>query len=168
MNRYAPLALLLGLGAIGTVASAEEAADRKALLAALPAAKTRLVQGIEASTASGTPLSAKFEIDDGHLQLSVYTQKGNAFSEVIVDHQSGKLGKSESISGGEDLVAAKAQARAIAKAKLSLRDAVAKAEETNAGYRAYSAIATSRKGHPVAKVLLHKGSAVQAVTEALE
>ncbi len=168
MNRLGTLALMLALGAIGNLATADEAADRKALLAALPAAKVTLLQGLDASSATGTPLSAKFEIDDGHLQLSVYTQKGGTFSEIIVDHQTGKVGKTEAISGGEDLVAANAQGRAMAKGKLSLRDAVAKAEEAAPGFHAYSATALTRKGHAAAKVKLQNGTAVKTVSESLE
>lgn len=46
--------------------------------------------------------------------------KGNGFSEVIVDHKTGKVAKAEPITGGEDLTAAKAQSEAMAKAKRSL------------------------------------------------
>jgi hypothetical protein len=54
--------------------------------------------------AQGTAISAKFELDDQkQLQLSVYTMKGNAFSEVVVDHKTGKIAKTEPITEGEDL-----------------------------------------------------------------
>ena len=35
--------------------------------------------------------------------------KGGKFSEVIVDHDTGKVAKTEAITGGEDLAAAKEQ-----------------------------------------------------------
>lgn len=168
MNRIATAALILGLGALGQVTLADEAADRKALLTALPTAKISLQKGLEASASTGTPVSAKFEIDDGHLQLSVYTRKGAAFSEVIVDHLTGKIGKSEPITGGEDLAAANKQAHAMTKAKLSLADAVGKAENESAGFQAISATAATSKGHGVAKIQLHNGDAVKTATIPLE
>jgi hypothetical protein len=55
---------------------------------------------------------AKFEMEDGKLQLSVYTAKGSDYSEVIVDHRTGKVANDKPITGGDDLTAAKAQAEA--------------------------------------------------------
>lgn len=168
MKRAASLLVLLGLGATSALASADEASDRKALLAALPAARVTLQQGLEASAASGTALSAKFEIDDGHLQLSVYTHKDHAFSEVIIDHVTGKIGKIEPIEGGEDLAAAKAQDRSLANARLSLRDAVVKAEAAQHGFHAVSAVPAMREGHPVARVRLGNGKTFKSVSVALD
>jgi hypothetical protein len=37
--------------------------------------KVSLDDGLRASETRGTPISAKFEIEDGKLQLSVYTKK---------------------------------------------------------------------------------------------
>jgi hypothetical protein len=76
--------------------------------------------GLAASAKEGKPISAKYEVEHDQLQLSVYTMKGNGFSEVIVDHKTGKVAKAEPITGGEDLTAAKAQSEAMAKAKRSL------------------------------------------------
>src|SRR5262244_101912 len=54
---------------------------------------------IEASdTKEGTPISAKYELDEGKLQLSVYTKKADSFAEVIVDHKTGKVAKTEAIT----------------------------------------------------------------------
>ena len=59
--------------------------DRTKLAKAVAEAKVSLDQGLSASTQVGKPISAKFEIEDGELQLSVYTAKGNTFAEVVVD-----------------------------------------------------------------------------------
>src|SRR5882762_9965398 len=91
------------------------------LAKALKGVKTSLEKGLSASESQGKPISGKFEIEDGKLQLSVYTMKGDKFSEVIVDHATGKVAKTEAITGGGDLTAAKAQSEAMAKAKRSSR-----------------------------------------------
>ena len=88
----------------GPVSGAE---DEQALIKSLGSAKVSLAQGLTSSQREGQPISAKFEMEDGKLQLSVYTMKGNQFSEVIVDHQTGRIAKTEAITGGEDLAAAK-------------------------------------------------------------
>src|SRR5947199_5703349 len=62
--------------------------DEKSDLAAnMNEAKVPLERGIAATKAQGTPISAKYEVEDGKLQLSVYTAKGESFSEAIVNHK---------------------------------------------------------------------------------
>ena len=95
--------------------------DRVELAKAVAEAKVSLEQGLSASAHEGKPISAKFEIEDGKLQLSVYTAKGDTFSEVVVDHNTGKAAKTEPITSGEDFTAAKAQSEAMSKTKQSLR-----------------------------------------------
>src|ERR1700680_3622478 len=91
---------LLGAGAGGLRA---EEGDPAALAAALKNTKVTLQQGLKASERQGKPISAKFEIEHGQLQLSVYTQKGKDFFEVIVDLKSGAVAKAEKISDAGDL-----------------------------------------------------------------
>jgi hypothetical protein len=62
--------------------------------------------------AEGKPISAKYEIGDGALQLSVYTIKGNQFNEVIVDYRSGSIKKSESLTNADDIREAQMQSAA--------------------------------------------------------
>src|ERR1039457_4416200 len=104
MSTKTHLALLLtGMAwEAGSAIGAEMSADQQALLKALPEAKITLQQGLAASASQGQPLSAKFEIDEGHFQLSVYTAKGSAFSEVIVDYTTGKIAKAEAITAGDE------------------------------------------------------------------
>src|SRR5437870_10169418 len=125
-------------------ASAEEKSD---LAANMKGAKVSLERGMAASKSKGTPISAKYEVENGKLQLSVYTAKGDAFSEVIVDHKTGKVAKSEPITSGDDLTAARAQSEAMAKAKTSLANAVSRALKGNKGYRAVSATPSMKDGH---------------------
>ncbi|TMA41174.1 MAG: hypothetical protein E6J82_13385 [Deltaproteobacteria bacterium] len=131
-------------------------------------AKVSLERGIAASKAKGTPISAKYEVENGKLQLSVYTAKGDAFSEVIVDHKTGKVAKAEPITGGDDLTAAKSQNEAISKAKTSLQAAVSKAVKANKGYKAASVTPSLKDGHPIAEITLMKGTESKTVSEPLD
>src|SRR5207253_8804483 len=87
--------------------------------------------------------------------------------EVIVDHKTGKISKVEPITEADDLKDAKKQANAMAKAKSTLADAVAKAVKANSGYRAVSAGAESEGGAANADVGLVKGSSSKNVDEKL-
>ena len=147
--------------------AAEAAKNAPALAAALKDATVSLEAGLRASEAEGKPISGKFEIEDGKLQLSVYTVKGGQFSEVIVDHKTGKITKVEPITEADDLKDAKKQANAIAKAKSTLADAVAKAVKANNGYRAVSVAAEIEGGAANADVSLLKGSSAKYVDEKL-
>jgi uncharacterized membrane protein YkoI len=172
--KFARIALAALLFA-GTVhAQSDEASEKTeaaksipALAAALKEATVSLAAALSASEAKGTPVSAKFELEDGQLQLSVYTMKAGKFYEVIVDHKTGKIAKTEPITGGEDLTAAQHQAEAIAKSKHSLREAVAQAEQANAGYKAISVEAEIEDGEAQADVLLLKGTQSRYVEQKL-
>src|SRR5437899_9280567 len=65
------------------------------LAKALNDAKISLQRGLTASAKEGKPISAKYEMEEGKFQLSVYTMKGDQFSEVIVDHKTGKVSKTD-------------------------------------------------------------------------
>src|SRR5258708_24483215 len=134
--------------------AAEGAAKEPALAAAMKGAKISLARGLKASEKEGKAISAKFEMEDGKLQLSVYTAKGDQFFEVVVDHKTGKVVKTEPITSGEDLAAAKKQAEAMASTKRSLRDVVAKAEKANPGYKTVSVAAEVENGASQADVML--------------
>ena len=171
MKRVASLMLALVVAGALTAPAAqgEESKDQAALAKALAAAKVSLEKALSASQRQGKPISGKFEIgDDGKLQLSVYTAKGDAFSEVIVDHATGTVEKAEAITSGEDLEAAKAQIATMAKARLGLDKAVSKAVYANRGYRAVSVYPSLKDGHPVAEITLHKGDDWKTVTENLD
>jgi hypothetical protein len=133
------LSLTLAAGFAATAMAADTVDKEHTELAkALSAAKVSLGRGLAAAATVGKPISAKFEVDEGKLQLSVYTEKGGKFSEVVVDHVTGKVAKSEPITEGEDLTHAKAQSEAMGKAKASLATPVSKAVAGNAGFHAVS------------------------------
>jgi len=138
------------------------------LAKALKDAKVPLERGLTASAKEGKPISAKYEVEDGKLQLSVYTMKADKFSEVIVDHKTGKIAKSEPITQGDDLTHAKDQSAAMAKAKRSLGAAASEAVKQNKGYRVVSVFPAMKEGHPVADVTLVKGNEWKTVSEKLD
>ena len=164
------LVLLLASAAMGMAspAASGQSSDEAPLASAVAGARVSLEQGLRASESKGRPISGKFEMEDGRLQLSLYTSKGGKYSEVIVDHMTGKIGKSEAITSGEDLNAAKAQSAAMAKAKRSLRAAVARAVSANPGSRAVSAVPELKDGRPVAGIKLLQGKAFKTVSEPLD
>jgi hypothetical protein len=142
--------------------------DNSAALAkALSEASVSLDQGLTASESKGKPISGKFEIDDGALQLSVYTMDGDQFTEVIVDHKSGSIKKFEPITEGDDLKDAKEQGAAMGKAR-SLSQAVASAVKANNGFKATSAMPTVDGGRPAASVTLVNGQETKKVIESLD
>jgi len=147
--------------------SGEAAKAAEGLAPALKGAKVSLGSGLRAAEKEGRPISGKFELEDGKLQLSVYTMKDDKFSEVIVDHQTGKVAKSEPITGGDDLAAAQKQAQAMAKTKHALRDAIARAEKANPGYHAVTIVPEIEDGKPQADLTLLKGSSSKSVDEPL-
>lgn len=142
--------------------------DTAALAKALPDAAVSLQQGLMASEREGKPISGKFELDDGSLQLSVYTAKGDKFTEVIVDHKSGVIKTAETITDADDLKDAREQNDAMRKATLSLGAATTKALADNAGYVAVKVVPTMQQGHPVADMMLMKGTDVRDVKQRLD
>ena len=160
----------LSLLAVAALASRAESSEDKAgaLAKALPQASVSLTQGLKASESAGTPISGKFEMEDGALQLSVYTVKADKFSEIIVDHQSGAIKKTETITDAGDLKDAAGQSAAVAKSKISLDKAVQAAVAANAGYAATSVVPGLSGGHPVADITLIKGEDVKKVQQKLD
>ena len=157
--------LALAAACWGTaLAAQEEEGGHGALAKAVIGAPVSLNRGLAASASHGQPISAKFEMEEGKLQLSVYTVKDGKFFEVIVDHNTGKVVKAEPIAAGEDYTAAQSQSAAMAKAKLSLRVAVEKALRDNAGFHAVSITQSLKEGRAVADVTLAKGEEIKTVS----
>ncbi len=170
MNRRQLLLVTIGslmAASSGRLVYAEEHND-PALIKLMGDAKITLQQGLTAAAQQGQPISAKFEVEDGKLQLSVYTAKDGKFSEVVVDYATGKVAKSEPITEGDDFTAAKAQSAAMAKAKTDLKTAADKAAAQAAGSRAVSVTPALKGGHAVASVTLLSGQQVKTVEEPLD
>src|SRR5215470_5541045 len=162
--------LLLLMVAVGFWSAAlapawAEAGDEKALASALKDATATLQGGLKASEREGTPISAKFEIEDGKLPLSVYTMKGDGFMEVVADPKTGAIAKAEKITDAEDLKAAVAQKAAMAKAKVPLQSATETAVKNNTGFRAISIYPELKGGQATAAVTLLQGTTFKKVVE---
>src|SRR5882757_5614180 len=157
-NKKILIALLAVSPSMVGAAFADEGKDQAAVAKLLPSAKVTLSQGLAASESKGQPISGKFEVDEGHFQLSVYTVQGAALQEVVVDYTTGKIAKAEPLSEADDLVAAKKQVAAMAKATTTLKAATDKAEQESAGYRAVSVVPILKQHHAVAMVTLVKGT----------
>ena len=143
-------------------------AQDAALAAALKDTTATLQGGLKSSEREGTPISAKFEIEDGKLQLSVYTLKGDDFIEVVVDPKTGVVAKAEKNTDADDLKAATSQKAAMGKATVPLLGAADTAAKANAGLRAVSVYPQMQNGHPVAEVTLLQGMVFKKETEKLD
>ena len=166
-------ALMVTESALSVIAQQSPATGRETLAQALKGAWLPLESGLIASSTQGTPLSGKYEIDDGAFQLSVYTVKTNAsagetFMEVIVDYNTGTITRAETITDGGDLAVARDQKIALAGARRSLAAATAEVVKTNSGYRAISAMPTMNGGRPIAEILLLNGTDWKVVSEPLD
>src|SRR5712664_2972870 len=160
------LAALIGFADQNAIFAADDD-DKKALIKLLGTSKINLQQGLAASEAQGQPISAKFEVDEGKLQLSVYTSKDGKFSEVLVDYMDGKVMKAEPITEGDDHAAAKLQSAAMAKAKTTLKEAVDKAVTQSGSTRVVSAVPSLKDGRPLVTIALHDGEQVIKVQQPL-
>jgi hypothetical protein len=131
--------------------------DKAELASAVPSATVTLEQGLATSKKNGKPVSAKFEIENGKPQLSIYTIKdGSKYFEVIVDQTSGEIAKADPITGGDDLADAKKQNDGLYRATRELREAVKEAKRDNPGYSAVSVWSEMKDNHSVATVTLVK------------
>ena len=166
--RWALLVAAIGFWAVGPLRARAEGSDPAVLAAALKDATATLQGGLKASEQEGTPISAKFEIDEGKLQLSIYTIKDGGFMEVVVDPKTGAIAEAEKIKEADDLKEATAQKAVMAKSKVSLASAVEAALDANSGSRAVSVYPRRQDGGITAEVTLLQGTTFKKVTEKLD
>jgi hypothetical protein len=158
----------IGIGSVDATRVRAEGDDPAALAAALKDTTATLQGGLKASEREGTPISAKFEIGDGKLQLSVYTMKGDTYNEVVADPKTGAITEAEEIKDADDLKAAAAQKAAMAKAKVPLLTATETAVKANPGSQAVSIYPQLQNGNAMAEVTLLQGTTFKKVTEKLD
>jgi hypothetical protein len=159
---------LAGFAGNNAFSADDEDASQEALIQILDTAKINLQQGLAAGEQQGKPISAKFEVDDGKLQLSVYTAKEGKFFEVLVNHVTGKVLRAEPITEGDDLAAATEQNAAMANAKTSLQAAVDKTMAQSANTRAVSVVPSMKDGRPIASIDVLTYNRVRAIQQSLD
>jgi hypothetical protein len=112
------LAALIGFADHNAIfADDDDDEGREGLIKLLDTSKVNLQQGLAAGEQRGQPISAKFEVDDGKLQLSVYAAKEGKFFEVLINYMIGQVLRVEPITEGDDLAAASSQSAAMAAVK---------------------------------------------------
>lgn len=155
----------------GTLAWADSDYDygkqMPALIKAMPDAKVPLDQGIKTAEAGGKAISAQYEVDEGHFQLSVFVSKGSDVSEVIVDYSTGTIKSSDKLTDPDDIKDAKKQLAAVAKASTPLAQAVADATKANPGYVAIRVVPKLSGDEATAQITLLKGSETKKVSQKL-
>lgn len=166
MQMIRNVVVLIALLALASATYADENSTK--LSDAVKSAKVSLETGLRASEREGNPISGKYELEDGKLQLSVYTEKAGKFYEVIVDHTTGKIAKTEEITSGDDLTAANEQSAAMAQAKRSLGQAVKDAQNAHKGFRAVSVVPELKSSHPVGTITFSKDHETLTATEKLD
>lgn len=162
------VAALVGFAGHNAIFADDEDEAQEALIKTMDAAKISLQQGLEASEQHGQPISAKFEVDEGKLQLSIYTAKEGKFAEVLVDYVTGKILKVEPIQGSDDLTAAHEQSAAMTKAKVSLKAAVDKTMSESGNVRAVNVVPSLKDGHPVASIDVLNYNEIRAIQQPLD
>ncbi len=170
MNTMATLARCTAVSALlmTSIASAQATKAQAELANAMRGANhVALADGIAAASASGKPISARYEFEDGKLQLSVFVEKAGAFSEVFVDHMTGKVARIDKITGGDDLKDAKAQSKASAKATATLASAVAQALAANPGFTVVDVTPILQGKQAVAVITLMKDGKFKGATAPL-
>jgi hypothetical protein len=152
----------------GFAFAADESKDLDpALRAAIADVATTLQKGLAASERNGKPISAKFEISDGKIQLSIYNATTDGFVETVLDPKTGAVIEAEPITDADDLADAKAQKAAMEKASVSLLAATDTAVKKNAETRAVSITPGLQNGQPVAQVKLQGAKDLVTVSEPL-
>jgi hypothetical protein len=159
---------LAGFACNNAFSADDEDASQEALINLLDTAKINLQQGLAAGEQQGRPISAKFEVDDGKLQLSVYSAKEGKFFEVLINHVTGKVLRAEPIIEGDDLTAATEQSAAMTNAKISLQAAVDKTITESANTRAVSVVPSMKDGHPIASIDVLTYNQVKAIQQPLD
>jgi hypothetical protein len=143
------------------------AQDYTALAAALKNAKGTLESGLKAAEQVGRPISAKFVLADGTLQLSLWIAKDDRFSEIILYPAIRMITEVATVSDADEARVATAQKLALESATVSFLSATESAVKANNGLRAVSALPMLSEGRPVAVVTLLGPDGFRVVMEKL-
>jgi len=158
------------------VASAEDSKDAQVLLEALGKSKHTLLDGVrQAAKGGAVPISAKFELEDGKLSLSVYTaEKGlsvppeqNVLQELSGSPEQEKWQpKVEVFKDVPHVARSSEQLTLMALGKGSLADTVAQVQKMQSG-TVFSVTPIIRNHKPVAEVLVADKGKVKKLIQPL-
>ena len=169
-------ALIVLVGALGGMSAVAGEDDEAGLLAKLKDSKHTLAAGIaQCEKENGVAISAKFELEDGKLSLSVYTAKAglgkdsehNVLIEMAGDPtQATWKPETEVFADKEHLTRSAMQLTLVQLSKLTLAEAIKKAEAAQAG-TVYSVIPAVRHGNPVfnVKVAVSGGGSADVIVD---
>ena len=170
------VATMFGLIAAVPVVNADDSKDTKALLEALGKTKHTLIDGMrQAAKGGAVAISAKFELEDGKLSLSVYTaEKGlavepekNVLQELSGSPEQDKWEpKVEVFKDVPHVARSSEQLTLMALGKSSLADIIARVEKTQQG-KVFSVTPTIRNHKPVAEVLVAEKGKVKKLFQPL-
>jgi hypothetical protein len=160
-------ALLLLVLEFTSAAMAKEFEDHTALAAALKHVTSTLENGLNAVERIGKPISAKFTLEHGFLQVSLWVAREDGLAEIILYPATRMVTEIYEFRDPDELKAATAQKLAMDKARVSLRSAAANAVQANRGFRAVSAYPVIEEGDPMAVITLLDANTFKIVTEKL-
>jgi len=168
--------LLFGLIAPAPITGAEDSKDTQALLEALGKSKLTVLDGVrQAGKGGAVPISAKFELEDGKLSLSVYTAgKGlsvppeqNVLQELSGSPEGEKWTPNVEVFKDVPHVArSSAQLTLMALGKSSLADIIGRAQKAQSG-TVFSVTPMIRDRTAVTEVLISDHGKVQKVLQPL-
>ena len=168
--------LLMTMFGVMPVASADDSKDTKALLEALGKSKHTLIDGVRQTAKGGAvPISAKFELEDGKLSLSVYTaEKGlsvpaekNVLQELSGSPEGDKWTPNVEVFRDVPHVARSSeQLTLMALGKASLTNIIARVQKTQSG-TVFSVTPVIRNHRAVAEVLVADDGKVKKVLQPL-
>jgi hypothetical protein len=132
--------------------------NQQKLLKALRDTHVTVVAGLTTAEAKGKPLSAKFIYIDA-LYLSVFVEKGGTYYEALVGGKSGTVRRTTKLADTTALNLAAQQDSVLAKATVSLADAIGKLAlvPANKGWDPVSIAPVFRSDAPVAEIMIRKG-----------
>ena len=162
------MSVVAAMSLCAPIAFAGAPPDQATLAALVQSAPITLQQALAAAETRGQPISAKFEIHEGHLRLSADITKEGDLLQVLIGHTTGRIVRFDPITATEELAADRGRVAAMAKASKALKTAVDEAEQDAMGYRAVSVVPKLRSHHAVATVILVKGKKFKSVSERLE
>jgi len=168
--------LLFGLIALAPIARAEDSKGTQALLEALGKSKLTLLDGVrQAAKGGAVAISAKFELEDGKLSLSVYTAgKGlsvppeqNVLQELSGSPEGEKwMPNVEVFKDVPHVARSSEQLTLMALGKSSLADIIARAQKAQSG-TVFSVTPVIRNHQAVTEVLISDNGNVKKVFQPL-